>query len=421
MSATLTIDVNSQQTASQQPASSSAPDDFMSRFLAKQKDDTSVSPVSDFLAAKRRRFEDAQAEKREIEKERESKRAAAQQKRDEDWYDRQQTKLARDEQRRSEMAQRKAEAMQKRDEDWYDRDSLRAAKEKQSARDKALAQQKKDEDWYDRDRLNQSKEEERRKQQQWWNNPNNVAQWMNNRRVFQSGVRGSLMAQRLGFGAESGITKLAGSASMAAARLQPLIAVAGALVGAWSAARHNLMQEADRVRRYSPALRLQEMVNNARGMRTDQIIAAKYGDRMAELEDRQNRRDNAWRLIGAKVSGAIDGVFAPITDTIEEWYTSALEWLAESNKSSAKTNDYLKQLTGLTEKQLEEMGYKANTREAIAFAMRNAQKMMDVMEGGSSFPSADNVTEKVGKANLVGRGNAPNPGFVPVPNWWANQ
>lgn len=422
MSTTLKIDVTSE--VQQQSNQSAAPSGFLSDEFNKAKDDhldRYRSERSSTTAQAKAYFErerikeqekiDRERAKEQLRADRERNRALAigsrQQTRDEDWYDRDQARQRRE----KASAASRAEAMQKRDEDWYDRDLLRQRSEKQRAealarrqseqkQRAAAAQQKRDEDYHQRDQ-----------QRQWWNNPNNVASAMRGRQIFGAQVRGSMAAQRLGFSAGSSVTRLSAGFAGLTARLHPLIAVAGALVGAWSSARAHLLEEADRVRRVSAPLKAQEQINKMRNLQTDIEIAGRHGERMARNEDMQNRRDNAWRLISVGVSAAIDKALAPITDPIEEWYTGMLESLAGMSNHSKKQTEYLSALVGMSKEQLDEMGIKAGQRAALAQAVQNAEKVLKVLNGSTgNFTKEDDITNTLKTADWVGwRGqDAPN-------------
>lgn len=411
-SSTLKIEVTSTG-VSGTPVSSSAqpaavPVDAKPATFADQKA-ANAKQAADFREAEKRKRWAKEAEEREAAKVAAQRKRDDQQAKDEGWLAKQEAKEAR----RTAAENKRAESRQNKDEDYYERQQARDAKDKAVTASRASSRQKKDEDYFDKQQARVKQENDAKAQRAWWNNPGNVAKSMLQRQQFGAAVRGSYMAQRLGFSAESGVAKLASSANVLAGKLHPLIAAAGALYGAWSAARQNLLEEAKRVRYLSPELRMQEQVNKFRNMRTDMEIANKYGERMAEIEDIKNRQENAWRLIGAKVSSAIDEAFKPITEPLEEGYTKVLEWLAGNTRDSTETNKLLEKLTGYTKQQMEEMGIKANTRQAIADAIRNATRVT------AALGAADETTNDILNTgfNILGP-NADNPGIIPPPDWW---
>lgn len=353
------------------------------------------------------KFEERSAKRRE--------REEAKQEREREKAERKQEK----ERRKSEVADNR----QERDETWYERDLQRQAKEKDRAKQAAEKMQSRDEDWYARDQRKQEAAKKQREQREWWSNPNNVAQNQLKMGERASAIRGSLSAQRLGFSAESAVTKFASSISAATFRLGPLIAVAGSLYGAWSASRKTLMDEAKRVAHVSPELSAQSVVSKFRNLRTDFNIAANYGERMAQLQDLENRRDNAWRLIGAKVADAIDKALKPISGPIEEGFTNMLEWLAGIDSHTSRAAKYLEKSLGLTKEQFEKYNIKTSEQNALADAFSNAEKIMKSLSAGSgaiSFKGADEVTEALLNANPDFTGKKDG-GFVPVPAWWRDR
>jgi len=335
------------------------------------------------------KFEERSAKRRE--------REEAKQEREREKAERKQEK----ERRKSEVADNR----QERDETWYERDLQRQAKEKDRAKQAAESMQNRDEDWYARDQQKQAAEKKRAEQRKWWENPNNVAQNQLKMGERASAIRGSAAAQRLGFGADSAITKFSSSLAATAFRFQPLIGVAGALYGAWQAAKQNLLDESKKVARYSPALQMQEMMNKMRNLKTDVQIASKYGEQMARLSDRENRQENAKRLIGAQVSSWI----MSLTEPLEEMYTQMLEYFAGVQNVSGETNKYLKELTGYTKEQMEAMGIRADQQNALATGMKNAEKVLQMLSlgDGITFKESDEVTKRAGEFNLLDNGAFP--------------
>lgn len=342
------------------------------------------------------------------------------QNRDENWLAKQEAR----EQRKAAALAARAEARQERDENWL------AAQEKR-AKKAAEAQQKRDEDWYERDERKKRSEEAQRKQREWWNNPANIAQNMVQRQQFMAQTRGQYSAQRLGgmLGMSpnsplvQGAGRLASGFNLLTMRFQPLIAVASALYGAWNAAKDNLLEEAQRVKNFSPALRLQEVRQNLRNLQTDMEIARKYGDRMAQVQELDSRQADAQRRLGIKVSTAINEFFAPITDRLQEGYTNLLEWLASDSNEVAKSNDYLMKLTGMSEQQL---GILMSRRDQdfMEQVSKGADSVLKVIGGNGLFNQSDEITDALGEktSHLLGfdvwKINGQNPGFVPVPSFW---
>lgn len=317
---------------------------------------------------------------------------------------------------RREQLQR--DKQQDRDEAFFDRQNIAAERKAKREQDAAARRQERDESWHENDQRKKKREEDAQKQREWWNNPSNVAQSMKQRGEFQSQVRGSMFAQRLGFSAESSVTKFAASANLAAARMQPLIAVASTLYGAWKAAQQNLLDEAKRVQRFSPDLQMQNLVNKMRNFKTDMEIAAQYGEQMAKVSDRENRQEQATRKIGVAVSSVVDTIFEPFA----EGYTQLLEWIAGTGKVSADTNKYLEKLVGLTEKQLEELGIKGAAREGMALALKNAEKVLKTIsmgDGGMGFDKEDQMTGQF--ANVVAGPRGGNADFIQQPDFWRNR
>lgn len=309
----------------------------------------------------------------------------------------------------------KRDNQQERDEAYADRSDILAEQKAKREKDAAAKRQERDENWYENDQRKKQREQDAKDKKDWWNSPHNVAQSMQQRGQFQSQVRGSAFAQRLGFSAESSVTKFAGAANLAAARMQPLIAVASTLYGAWKAAQQNLLDEAKKVQRFSPDLQMQNLVNKMRNFKTDMEIAAQYGEQMARVSDRENRQENASRKIGAAVSSVFDTIFEPFA----EGYTQLLEWIAGTGKVSADTNKYLEKLVGLTEKQLEELGIKGAAREGMALALKNADKVLKTISmgsGGIEFNKEDDMTAQFNKVIAGPRGG--NADFVQPPEFW---
>lgn len=300
---------------------------------------------------------------------RERKRALAQQKRDEDWYERDQAR-----------AKRQKLSQQKRDEDYADRQGARDYKQKVKEKTNALRQQARDEDWFARDQA-------RLRNQKWWNNPSNVANWVNNRQVFASQVRTHQQFQRLGFSQNSRITSSVARLTSGFTRLSGVMGVLSGvgtlLYRSWKSSQETLLKEGERVRRFSPSLQLQNMVNRFRELHTDQVIAARYSDQMVEASDRQSRWDNTWRLVGAKAAASFnDSPFGKMFNGIKE----GLLWLAElyvgSSEIAADSNATLKRILGVSEEQLKEMGLKSTTRDALAAGLKNAENVVKALGGG---------------------------------------
>lgn len=335
------------------------------------------------------RFEERSAKRRERE---EAKREREQEK-----AERKQEK----ERRKLEVADNR----QERDETWYERDLQRQEKEKQRDKERAERMQNRDEDWYERDQQKQAAERKREEQRKWWENPNNVAQNQLKMGERAASIRGSASAQRMGFSANSAITRFASGLSATAFKFQPLIAVAGALYGAWQAAKKNLLDESRKVARYSPALQMQNMVNNMRTLQTDIEIANKYGEQMARMSDRENRQQNATRLIGAQVSSWLAGIMEPF----DELKTQVLEYFAGIQNVSADSTKYLKEISGYSKEQLDAMGIKASQQNAIATGMKNAEKVLQMlsMDGAVTFKESDEMTRRAGEFNILDNGAFP--------------
>lgn len=343
--------------------------------------------------------------------ERFEERSAKRREREEAKREREQEKA----ERKQERERRKLEVAdnrQERDETWYERDLQRQEKEKQRDKERAERMQERDEDWYERDQRKQEAAKKQREQREWWDNPHNVARNQIDMGRRSAAIRGSSAAQRLGFSATSSVTRFSSALSVAAVRFAPLIAVATMMYAAWRKAQQNLLDEGKRVQKFSPALQAQNLINNMRNFKTDMEIANKYGDQMARVSDRQNRQENAWRKIEVGISSFLDDAFSPLS----ELYTRLLEWAAGSNKISADTNAYLEKLVGLSEKQLDELGIKNEQREAIALAMKNAEKIMNTLGGNGVFMEKDDMTKQFD--NVVAGPAGGNADFIAPPAAW---
>lgn len=89
-------------------------------------------------------------------------------------------------------------------------------------------------------------------------------------------------------------------------------------------AQGKLTEEANRVRAFSPELRMQGVMAGIRELRTDMQIAREFGAQMARQEEQGSRREAAWRLVSTKVAAVIAGPF----EQMNEAWTSTLEALA---------------------------------------------------------------------------------------------
>lgn len=89
-------------------------------------------------------------------------------------------------------------------------------------------------------------------------------------------------------------------------------------------AQGKISEEANRVRGYSPELRMQGIVAGLREMRTDMDIARQFGSQMARQEDMSSRRESAYRLLSTKLATTLT---KPL-DKMNEAWTVTLEALS---------------------------------------------------------------------------------------------
>lgn len=341
--------------------------------------------------------------------ERKQRIAEDKQERDEAFYERQQAKA----QKKAEAEQRKAEAIQARNEDYAERQEAREARRAEAEAAKIAKQ----EEAKAREEANKKAHEEEAK-------PENIAKRMIERDTLRRSSQIEYTAQKLGISPGANVTKMfqgmSNTGAALARRFGILAAGAIALAETWKAARNQLMEEANRVRRYSPALRFQQAINNLRNQMTDLSIAQKYGGRMSQIEDMQNRRDNAWREIKTGLAASFDKLASSITDPIEEWYTSMLEKFAGISDKSGESNAYLAKILDVSEQQLEEIGIKPRNAREVEFGLKQAEKVLKIL-GTNGFDRDEEIGKMFGDEQLALRPGANPEGFVRVPDFWRNQ
>jgi hypothetical protein len=168
------------------------------------------------------------------------------------------------------------------------------------------------------------------------------------------------------------------------------------------------------------------VTNKLRDMTTDFTIAAQFGDRMAQIADRENRSENAGRLISAKMAGAIDNMTKDWLDPIWETWVEIKEWMAGVHDVSEENRKILTDMLGVSKEQLEEMGIKGSLQNNLAFAATRAQQAIAMLGGKGlgafqgAAPGGDIPQGALDNAVLDGPDRASRP-LIGAPDHWRDQ
>lgn len=431
MSTSMRIEVESKQQGAPRFVSDSAAGPGYTT-TTRQAADPIQQGFRDAIAKQRNERETAE---RIAAREKADRKAADRQERDEGWLARQEARSQKKQEMEQERLQKQQESRQERDENYAEKqaarlqkqqeaEEAREAKRQESAAAKAARQQEKDENYY---------EQQQKRDQAARNavNPQYLAQQMMQQQQLRQATQQQYIQAQLGISPGGVMSRVAstlgavnngvasfGTAIGAASKLLGGLGfVAGAVHGAWKHAIDTLLQESHRVAQYSPALRVQEVRNRLREMRTDRQIASEYGGQMADVQDRESRQEAAWRLIGTKLASAFEPMFKPFSEA----YTDVLEWIAGSGKVNKESVAYLEKITKLSEQQLDAMGVSKRDQQDIADAVKTAEGIIKTM--GSSGLDTDDPLKKawgnLGEVGLLAQG-VDNPGMIPglLPNGW---
>jgi hypothetical protein len=244
------------------------------------------------------------------------------------------------------------------------------------------------------------------------------------------GLAGMYAGRRLGLRAQrfvtTGLSSLSTGAKVAGGALVAVALAGKFAVETWQWSQKVLKEEAERVRYLSPALQFQSVTNKLRDMTTDFTIAAQFGDRMAQIADRENRSENAGRLISAKMAGAIDNMTKDWLDPIWETWVEIKEWMAGVHDVSEENRKILTDMLGVSKEQLEEMGIKGSLQNNLAFAATRAQQAIAMLGGKGlgafqgAAPGGDIPQAALDNAVLDGPDRASRP-LIGAPDHWRDQ
>lgn len=343
-------------------------------------------------------------------------------------------------------AQRERQRQQERDENFADRQEAQDRKREASEEKAKQRQQDRDEAYADKQQM-----DDRRRAQA--NDPAFLAQRMREQFLLREATRQEYIKQMGGtdpngfmnrsanmiqnatslmsrlFGGRGGpmaqpgqLNRVFGGLNTSVMGSVRSFGLLGAIIGGFGAAvkhaRETLLAESRRVAQFSGVLRMQEVRNTMRDMRTDRQIASEFGEQMANTSDRQNRQENAWRLIGTRMASVVDKLAAPFS----EIYTQILEFIAGSNDTNAdlaKHMGLIVRASGQTVEELKKLGVSNRDLRDYAEAVKVAEDVIKSM--GSSGFVAENPIKQFEENTLYGLApGAANPGIIPdiLPKDW---